>query len=61
MPAHNHTTRRYPRTLADAYPCERHVAMSGPYFRDSFFRRLARLIVLLACFAIIGAVIGWRF
>lgn len=56
----NTTTRRYPRTLADAYPCERHVALTGPYRRDTFARQLLRAVVCLGSFALIGALIAWR-
>ena len=27
----DNNTRRYPRTLAEAYPCERAAAIEGPY------------------------------
>lgn len=57
----NHTTRRYPRTLADAYPCERHVALTGPYSRPTFIRQAACVVVWLGAFAIVGAMIGASF
>lgn len=57
----NTTTRRYPRTLADAYPCERHVALTGPYSRPTFLRQAARVFAWLAAFAFIGALIGVSF
>lgn len=57
----NTTTRRYPRTLADAYPCERHVALTGPYRRDTFTRQLLRAAVCLGSFIAIGALIGASF
>ena len=55
------TIRRYPRTLADAYPCERHVALTGPYRRDTFTRQLLRAIACLGSFIFIGALIGAAF
>lgn len=54
----NQTTRRYPRSLADAFACERHVALSGPYRRDTFTRQLLRAAVCLGSFIAIGALIG---
>lgn len=56
----NNTTRRFPRTLADAYPCERHVALTGPYSRPTFARQLARVSAWLGAFAFIGVLIAWR-
>ena len=57
----NTTTRRFPRSLSDAYACERHVALTGPYRRDTFTRQLARVCVWLAAFATVGALIGVSF
>ncbi|MBP7668766.1 MAG: hypothetical protein KA774_18115 [Burkholderiaceae bacterium] len=54
----NTTTRRFPRTLADAYPCERHVALTGPYSRPTFIRQACRVALWLGAFAFIGALIG---
>ncbi len=57
----NHTTRRYPRSLSDAYPCERYGAVQGPYRRLTLFRRAGRLLGVLSLFAFIGALIGAGF
>lgn len=57
----NHTTRRHPRTLAEAYPCERFPATEGPYRRNTFTRQLARVALWLAAFAAVGALIGASF
>lgn len=54
----NHTTRRFPRSLAEAYPCERHVALTGPYSRPTFLRQAARVAAWLAAFATIGALMA---
>lgn len=57
----NTTTRRFPRSLSDAYACERHVALTGPYRRDTFTRQLLRAVVCLGSFIAIGALIGASF
>ena len=54
----NHTTRRFPRSLAEAYPCERHVALTGPYRRPTFIRQAARVAAWLALFATVGALMA---
>ena len=58
MPAHNNTTRRYPRSLSDAFACERHVALTGPYRRPTFIRQAARVAAWLALFATVGALMA---
>jgi len=60
MSLRNTTTRRHPRSLAEAFPCERFPATFGPYRRNTFARQLARVSVWLGAFAFIGALIAWR-
>ena len=51
---------RYYRSTREAFAHERFPAMSGPYRRDTFARQLARLIVWLGAFALMGVLIAWR-
>ena len=53
---------RFPRTLADAFPSERFVAMRGPYRRESgFIRQALGAVCVLGLFCFIGALIGAGF
>ena len=52
---------RHFRSTREAFPVERFPAMFGPYERPTFIKQAARVAVWLGCFAIMGAVIGWRF
>ena len=53
---------RFPRTLADAFPCERFPAVFGPYRRESgFIRQAIGTAAVLGLFAIIGALAGAGF
>lgn len=57
----NTTTRRFPRSLAEAYPCERFPATEGPYRRNTFARQAMRVAAWLGAFAFVGALIGASF
>jgi hypothetical protein len=53
---------RFPRSLADAFPSERFVALHGPYRRESgFIRQAIGTACVLGLFAFIGALIGAGF
>ena len=52
---------RFYRSTAEAFPVERFPALYGPYRRDTFTRQLARVVVWLAAFATVGALIGVSF
>lgn len=51
---------RYHRSTREAFPCERFPAVFGPYRRPGHNRLICWLLVL-ACFAWIGALIGAAF
>lgn len=57
----NTTTRRFPRSTREAFPCERFPATEGPYRRQTFARQAARVAVWLGAFAFVGALIGAGF
>ncbi len=53
---------RFPRTLADAFPSERFVAMHGPYKRRSgALRQAIGTVCVLGLFCFIGALMGAGF
>lgn len=51
---------RFYRSTREAFPCERFPATFGPYRRDTFGRRLARVIVWAVAFLGIGGLMAWR-
>ena len=52
---------RFPRSLSEAFPGERFNAAFGPYRRPtSALREVLKAAALLALFAFIGILIGWR-
>lgn len=56
------TTRRHPRTLAEAFPCDAWRGVITRYRRPLAERIvvLAGQIAVLALFAVIGVMLAWR-
>ncbi len=54
--------KRFPRTLAEAFPSERYAAIQGPYKRTaSALIEAVQTVAILAAFAGLGVLIAWRF
>ena len=63
MTTPNNTTRRYPRSLAEAFPQDHGDAISGPFRRK--WRKPSGEVFFMLCLALIGcsvmamAWVGW--
>jgi hypothetical protein len=49
------TTRKYPRTLADAFPDERYPAIEG-YRRETFGHRVLNRFMVVLAVVLVGAI-----
>jgi len=52
----NNTTRRHPRTLAEAFPCERYGTVFGPYTRTLIRYRWRDRLYWAAAIACLSAI-----